>query len=71
MTVRVQKKPKNMLNKFEEAAAQPERTRPKSTQKWLEEKVADSISANDCPSLSPDHNSLDYKIWSVVANFSL
>ena len=36
------------------------------TQKWLSEHFPDFITKNEWPDSSPDLNSLDYAIWSIL-----
>jgi hypothetical protein len=42
----------------------------KKSQEWLRRNVLAFISAEDWPSLSPDLNSLDYKLWAVLKDMA-
>jgi len=42
----------------------------KTTQEWLRRHIPAFISAEDCPSGSPDLNPLDYKLWPVLEDMA-
>ena len=45
--------------------------KPQTTQQWQETNVPDFISTSDWPSVSPDLNPLDYKLWSKASGDGL